>query len=720
MKSQSRPSTPLRPAAVLTAAIAATLLSPDASRAASGTWTGSAGDGLWQSPANWTALPGSTAGTTSPDVATFTGSPASTSVTVDPNRNIAGITFADTPTPFTIGSPAGNALTLSNAGVIHATNTVAPTPDPETTTVPPVLVAAPLVLAGPTYTFTNDAPNTTPLRFTGPIAPSTAPTTLTLNGTNTAGFTNNITSQILGALADAPGGARLSLVKEGTGSWQIETVNGANTYSGDTVINSGILRFTTAAAASPNSKITINPGGNLRNSFLGITFPGITLNRGGTLSVSTAAATIINLKAESGPALLINYAGGTGNIINVPISLTGTTPLEGGITFNADASTPQSEIGATGSPFNVGTVTRPIFVAEGAEANSYDLRIRGPVGGTGGILKTGPGTLRIDNANNSYTGTFDVRAGELRFNNSNPFTGATLPELLVTGGTFRVTGDQTQTFRAVTLTKGSVIGSNAGSTLKAPSFALNVAAGDTATADIVLADSASPASVTKTGAGTATLAGTNTYTGQTTVSAGTLVLKGSGPRNHVLNGAGATLSLGSTLSFDYDGANGGGTVHGQIVSLLQAGQPADFSAGPIRSDSPAPTRGFALADDGNAVSVTAAYYGDLNLDQKVNADDYALIDRHVARFGLNSPATWSTGDFNYDGLVTAADFLRMDATFATAGTPHEPLPALLTLRQSQFGDAYVAQLLTSIPEPSSLAACGFASLPLLRRQRRTR
>lgn len=53
---------------------------------------------------------------------------------------------------------------------------------------------------------------------------------------------------------------------------------------------------------------------------------------------------------------------------------------------------------------------------------------------------------------------------------------------------------------------------------------------------------------------------------------------------------------------------------------------------------------------GDDVLISYTWYGDANLDGKVDAADLAL-------FAANgSAATWSTGDFNYDGVVNADDY----------------------------------------------------------------
>jgi hypothetical protein len=106
--------------------------------------------------------------------------------------------------------------------------------------------------------------------------------------------------------------------------------------------------------------------------------------------------------------------------------------------------------------------------------------------------------------------------------------------------------------------------------------------------------------------------------------------------------------------------------------------------------------------DASAVLIKFTWYGDLNFDGVVDPDDYVLMDRSYA-VGL-PPATaaeWMDGDFNYDGVLTPADYLLMDTAFGIqSGVLSPAFLAVVSQRESQFGAAYVSQLLASVPEPS--------------------
>ena len=66
----------------------------------------------------------------------------------------------------------------------------------------------------------------------------------------------------------------------------------------------------------------------------------------------------------------------------------------------------------------------------------------------------------------------------------------------------------------------------------------------------------------------------------------------------------------------------------------------------------------------SSVLVRYTYYGDANLDGKVNAADYTRAD-----VGAVTHATgWLNGDFNYDGVVDGTDYALMDNAFNQQGS----------------------------------------------------
>jgi autotransporter-associated beta strand protein len=181
----------------------------------------------WADSGNWSGVvPGATAGTTNTDTALFNQNAPHSPLAIDADRNLQNITF-DTANAnsLTVGTIGGQALLLTAGGTIHTTSTVA---NAQT-------VNARLVLEGD-YTFTSGAASSSAtLSFGGGITPgaTSGTTMLTLNGGNTGANT------ISGILADNSAG-RLAVTESGTGVW---ILSGANTYSGDTTVATGTLKF---------------------------------------------------------------------------------------------------------------------------------------------------------------------------------------------------------------------------------------------------------------------------------------------------------------------------------------------------------------------------------------------------------------------------------------------------------------------------------------------
>jgi len=143
-----------------------------------------------------------------------------------------------------------------------------------------------------------------------------------------------------------------------------------------------------------------------------------------------------------------------------------------------------------------------------------------------------------------------------------------------------------------------------------------------------------------------------------------------------------------------------------------------------------------LTVDATSVIVKFTYYGDSDLNGRIDGADYAHID---ATF--NNEATmgnlggWFNGDFDYNGKVDGADYALIDANFnSQSGT----LPRLLSFMDGtdrnrstmqggglqlalrdfdRFGEGYAAGVLAAVPEPAALACIALLT-PLASRRRR--
>ena len=278
-------------------------------------------------------------------------------------------------------------------------------------------------------------------------------------GTNTGGFENgsflglDTTNASAGSftyasnIANPNGGANvLGLTKLGTGTL---VLSGANSYTGVTTVEAGVLNIQNATA-------------------LGTTGSGTTVVSGATLAMQ-------NNITVGGEALTIsgNGAGGqNGALVNV----SGTNNYGGLVTLGA-ASTISSDSG-TLNLTNIGTITGSgLGLTLTGSGNGSIASIIGT--GTGTLTKNGSGTWTLS-GNNTFSGNVTVNNGTLvaaavlgsaLANNANITVNA--------GGTLQLgASDQINNAAALTLAGGTFAKGNfhEGSTIAAGLGALNLTA----------------------------------------------------------------------------------------------------------------------------------------------------------------------------------------------------------------------------------------------------
>jgi fibronectin-binding autotransporter adhesin len=808
--------------AVLSAAIA--MSASQGLFAANGSWIGPGtaaslgGNNTWSVAGNWDTIPGSTAGAagTSTDIAGFAGSPATiteSSVVVDPNRNVAGFNFDVGSDNFAVGIaplnptdnysniPAQNTLYLSNGGVTQVPSSVTAITTVGTFSANVADIFAPIALNGNSYTFEDFAPQgvRAGLRVRNNVTPApgvTGTVTVFLDGSQ--GSTSSSDTEMHGVISDSST-AVVSVVKNGPGTWEMDELGAfPNTYSGDTVINNGAIRTTSGSnddglgGLSAKSNYIINPGGLLKigTGTVGVstsfnTARSITLNDTGSLSPAKSTIAVI-LANNQGAALTVNNTTGAGlGSINLGLFLQGTTPMQGGITYVGNTSSGTFAIGAsTAAALDLGTVLRPFNIGQGATSattpGSFDLQVGEAITGgsaTGGIVKQGPGYLRIGSPSafvaSPFTGKLEIQAGTVNISGDNGLTG--LPDLVIDGGALNVNGGTgaNQTFNTVTMSSGTIVaGSSSTSTVKALSFNLNVASPNTVASQVIFADSSAPASLTKTGDGKATLSGNSIYTGGTTISGGTLELGGGagGSSNGIIAGnvndnANLTFNRTSTIAFagnitgngsvaqngpgqtTLSGANGysGPTIvnSGRLILGATAQSPVltgaggaivnagtlefDYSAGGPPSDPATQIQTLLHTTYTNNPNFSSGPIRTTNAPNLTRAIGWRDEPANSLLLVRNTYA----GDTDLDGVVGITDFNVVAANFGKTGqvwtqgdSNYDGTVNLLDLNAvaTNFGQpalsSPVVPLGTLVPEPASLGLIGLGVALGIRRRRR--
>jgi hypothetical protein len=173
----------------------------------------------------------------------------------------------------------------------------------------------------------------------------------------------------------------------------------------------------------------------------------------------------------------------------------------------------------------------------------------------------------------------------------------------------------------------------------------------------------------------------------------------SGYNQGLWNGTGITSS---TAAAD--------TSHLTAIGVIQNsvnGQDALYGQGAV---SAGPLGLFDAADPNNTdVLVKYTYYGDTNLDGKVDGSDYSRLDN-----GFSHHLTgWYNGDFNYDGIINGSDYTLIDNAFNEQGVSlTSSIGSPLATSTAQIADQS-----TSVPEPAAVGIAALFTLPLLRRRK---
>jgi len=323
----------------------------------------------------------------------------------------------------------------------------------------------------------------------------------------------------------APGASYVATITANlTGSTQLVktdlgtlVLGGANTYTGGTAINGGMLQVSSDVNLGDAAGALSLDGGTLRNTASFITARSVTLQAGGGTFQTDADLTASNA------------VGGTGTLTKTgtaTLVLTGTNTYAGGTVINGGTVSVSSDANLGDAAgvlaFNGGTLQNTAAFATGRGVTllagggtfetAADLAVGGAIGGAGALTKGGAATLTLTGSN-TYTGGTTIAAGTLQLGD---------------GGN-----------------AGSIVGNVANN----GTLAFN--RGDTVTFDGVISGSGV---VNQLGGGTTILTGTNSYGGSTNVQAGSLIVNGDQSAASGLT----TVNSGATLG-------GIGTIGGGVI-----------------------------------------------------------------------------------------------------------------------------------------------------------
>ena len=632
---------------------------------------------------------------------------------------------ADTLAPFVLGSTLIDStgsvgLTKSGPGQLDLTGA-------NTFTGPTSVVAGTLLLMNQ-FALQDSVLNVGAVQFDSSVT-ADAFTIGNLNSSGNIVLANNATTPVpivltVGNNFNESYGGILSgageLVKTGSGTLFLSS--GANQNSGGILVTAGLLRFGSGGdLGSATDPVTINNGAGVAYLSNGASIFGSTrgfILNGGNDIIEVGALTSTN---GSTSVLTIGQAGNTstGSLTTPGSATTPATFVKTGL------GTLNLEIGST---YNGGTnVSEGTLVAVASTSLGTSS-----IAGVSGPLLLSPAA--------TFSATVNLESTTAAVSSLTNYVGGT-----------PAAGTSTVVLGSSTGSTAFSVGADNTSTTYSGSIAdFNTAGGELGT-------------VIKTGTGNLTLSGINTYTGGTNVSAGTLTVSGLTAlpaKSDLLIGSSATvavanvsggiyalnlntltnnglLDLGGNAAVIHTGSSLG-TLLTQINSAFASGAwngTSGITSTAAEADTAHLTAvGYIVNNDGsgnalygtslgiastfdgvtpalNDLLVKYTYYGDANLDGKVDSSDYSRIDANFAAGGTLSG--WYNGDFNYDGVVNGSDYTLIDNAFNSQGA-HLSDSIASPLASSTAEIAGVA----AVPEPATLSLLGFATVGLLGSRRR--
>ena len=537
-------------------------------------------------------------------------------------------------------------------------------------------------------------------------------------------------SGVIGGV-NGTGSNGIGILKIGTGSL---TLSGQNLYAGQaltaipglpTDITSGTLIAGSSSAsdgssgpfgpttanitgAGPNYVMVGSNGSNLTNSSLqtagtsvanpivisaGASLPGAlpvvsayTLSLGGSTDANSTFSGAVTLENNLSVTQVANAAS---NQLNLTGGLVGTPGFSqpdgaGPIDVSSNASS------ANNTGFQTITFAGPGNVTVSAGTNTvngfgiYDSNDQNPLnntslgyysGASGYISVAVTGGVTTFASPNQYSGSTNVSGGTLVLGNLSPALSARdMSAVMINGGTLKIAAANSSSGRNVlVLSSGYTV---------APGFVSNSPNSPTAAPSL-------------------------------TITSGRLDVT----NNDVIVQGASLGTINALVASGYNAGQWNGTTG--IISSTAAASTSHLTAvGVIQNSADGTTSGTVLYptfDKQNSsdtdVLIKYTYYGDTNLDGKVDGSDYSRIDAGFLSHGTLTG--WFNGDFNYDGVINGSDYTLIDNAFNTQGAAFSS--EIATATDQIAGSGAVA---SAVPEPTTLGLLGIGTLGLLARRKR--
>jgi uncharacterized repeat protein (TIGR03803 family) len=467
-----------------------------------------------------------------------------------------------------------------------------------------------------------------------------------------------------------------------------------------------VVRFNTSSGGEPTGRLAIDAAGNVygTTSGIGTSTNGTVFEIASGTGTFTTLATFNGSNGQNPGDLTVDSAG----------NLYGTTSIGGnssdGAVFEVKANSGMITLLASFTGYNGGTPKAGVIVDSAGDI--FGTTESG--GGTGGIGQvTGDGTVYEVAAG---SGTITTLAAFNGPNGANPFGGLVADSSGNLYGTTNGGGNNSEGIVFEVTGSGYVTGGSQAITVAAGQtyhFTVNAGTG-------ILVRTIPGVTIAATGVAIADPAGNHTNRQLIVINGTGLSMAGSTSNwtatfdlgHNDLDLAGASLAMiTGQLAQGY--AHGTWTGPGGITSAVAAADTAHLTAlGAIQNNQ----SGTAVYTAVNLFDTTTpgiadilvkyTYYGDANLDGKVDGSDYSLIDAgYTSRGGKTG---WYNGDFNYDGVIDGSDYSLIDNAFNDQSVNL----SMAGLVASQTAPP------AAVPEPAALAGVCIVTVGLISGRRR--